>query len=113
MAVLRANASYTLTTTDIKHVVVLVERGTNSSGQAKNCSEQCKAVQAMQEVESNAQKTRTLLYFACGDGDNSNWDDATSYKTRTDKFNCNDCMLIELICSSILETIFSKYWFKI
>ena len=108
MAVLRANASYTESTTDIKHAVVLVERGTSSSGQAKNCSEKCKAVQAMQEVGNNAQITRTLLYFTCGDGDNSNGDDATSYKTRTDKFNCNDCMLIEIICFSIIETRFSK-----
>ena len=97
MAVLRANASYTISTTNIKHAVVLVERGTSSSGQAKNCSEQCKAVQAMQEVKNNAQMTSTLLYFACGYGDNSNGDDATSYKSRTDKFNCNNCMLIEIM----------------
>ena len=102
MAVLRANATAIMSTTTIKHAVVLVERGTGSNGLTANCFLQCKALDAMQDVGNTVQITRTLLYFACGNGDNSNGDDATSYKSRTDKFNCSDCMLIELICSSIL-----------
>lgn len=103
MAVVRANESLSISTTEIKHKVVFVERGTISSWQAKNCSEQCKAVQALVDSGNNALSTRVLLHFTCGDGDNSNGEDATIYKNRTDKFNCNDCMT-RFICFSILES---------
>ena len=95
MAVFRANGTLTLPTTEIKHATVLVERGTVGIGLAENCSQQCKALEAMQDIGNTVPMTRTLLYFACSDGDKSNGDNAAIYKGRTDKFNCNKCMLID------------------
>ena len=94
MAVIRANASYTEGETNIKHAVLFIERGPVSSGLAANCSQQCKALEAMQNIGNNVPKTPSLLYFACSDGDNSNGDNATIYKSRTEKFNCDNCMFM-------------------
>jgi hypothetical protein len=103
MAVLRGTASATTfnsstnTSTTVTHSVVLVERGTGFIGPAAaNCSQQCKYIEKLQEIGNTATMNRILLYFACGNGDNTNGDDATNYKSRTDKFNCDNFQLSQI-----------------
>jgi hypothetical protein len=106
MAVIRANGTFKLSNTEIKHATVLVERGTSGSTQARNCSEQCKAVQAIVESGDNALSKHILIYFTCGDGDYSNGADATIYKNRTEKFNCSDFKFIsQVVSTSVASTL--------
>ena len=104
MAVLRGTASAQLynastnTSTKVMQSVVLIEREAGISGKnAADCLQQCKAIEAMQEIDNAAPMTRTLLYFACGNVDNTNGEDATNYKSRTEPYKCDNCMLINLM----------------
>ena len=118
MAVLRGTSSgfNASTNTSTTHSVVFVERGVGFSGLvAADCLQQCKHIETIQDIGNTAPMTRTLLYFVCGSGNNSNGVDAAYYKSRTDKFNCDDsCMFINrrFLIVTVHEIQFSKYLYS-
>ena len=97
MAVIRATASATTTlnastntTTTVEHSVVLLQREAGIIGRDwPDCKQQCKHIEKIEDMGTEAKVTRTLLHFACDNKDNSNGEDAEKYKSRFDKFDCD------------------------